>query len=120
MVEVESAGALAENARRAVDRRLLSLGGMVVETITPARPAAGGERGASGMMSPYVPHVPYIESPSSEATSFAPSPGMPASTEELTRSPSGLNEHRLEAGEGNDDDEDALCAQRLLDLESCI
>jgi hypothetical protein len=64
MVEVESAGALAENARRAVDRRLLSLGGMAAETITPARPAAGGERGASGMMSPYVPHVPYIESPS--------------------------------------------------------
>ncbi len=64
MVEVESAGALAKNARRAVDRRLLSLGGMAAETITAARPAAGGERGASGMMSPFVPHVPYMESPS--------------------------------------------------------
>ena len=77
MVEVESAGALAENARRAVDRRLLSLGGMAAETITPVRPAAGGERGASGMMSPYVPHVPYIESPSAGGA-LAPARAAPA------------------------------------------
>ena len=32
---------------------------------------------------------------------------------ELTRSPSELNEHRLEAGEGNDDDEDTMCSRNL-------
>ena len=32
---------------------------------------------------------------------------------EVTRSPSELNEHRLEAGEGNDDDEDTRCSRNL-------